>query len=82
MIDIGNLLDACGIYYTDKQLSKLDKLVNELLKKLCLQQFDFNETAKHDSIPYSENKSRIKDLGNKTELKSSQGCIQEFCFED
>ena len=61
MIDIGNLLDACGIYYTDKQLSKLDKLVNELLKKLSLQQFD--------STPHSKDKSRNEDFVNKKELK-------------
>ena len=61
MIDIGNLLDACGIYYTDKQLSKLDKLVNELLKKLSLQQFD--------STPHSKDKSRNEDFVNKKDLK-------------
>ena len=38
MIKIGSLLDACGISYTDKQLEKLDKLCDELLKKLILQQ--------------------------------------------
>ena len=32
MINIGTLLDACGISYTDKQLKKLDRLFNHLVK--------------------------------------------------
>ena len=54
MIDIGSLLDACGISYTEKQLVKIDKLVNELFKKLSLQQFDSNETIKHEPIKDSK----------------------------
>ena len=61
MINIGNLLDACGIYYTDKQLSKLEKLVNDLLKKLSLQQFD--------SATDSKDKSSNEDFVNIKELK-------------
>ena len=75
MITIGNLLDACGISYTDKQLVKLDKLVNELLKTLRLQQS--NETTKHDSIPDSRN----EDFERETELKPFQHSTQEFVIE-
>ena len=50
MINIGNLLDACGISYTEKQLVKLDKLVNELFKRLSIQQFDSNATIKDKPI--------------------------------
>ena len=32
MINIGTLLDACGISYTAKQLKKLDRLFNHLIK--------------------------------------------------
>ena len=32
MINIGTLLDACGISYTAKQLKKLDRLFNHLVK--------------------------------------------------
>ena len=32
MINIGTLLDACGISYTSKQLKKLDRLFNHLIK--------------------------------------------------
>jgi hypothetical protein len=32
MINIGTLLDACGISYTEKQLKKLDRLFNHLVK--------------------------------------------------
>ena len=86
MINIGNLLDACGISYTERQLVKLDKLVNELLKKLSLHEFDSNETTQNDSIPDYRDKSRnegieIKDFTDNTELKPSQNCIQEFHFE-
>ena len=81
MINIGNLLDSCGIYYTDKQLSKLDKLVNDLLKKLSLQQLDSNETSSlvftSDCIPDSEDKSRNEDFASETKLKS----MEEFDFK-
>ena len=81
MINIGNLLDACGISYTDKQLAKLDKLINELLEKLSLHVFDSNETTQYGSIPDYQDKSGNEDLTDKTELKPSQNCIQEFHFE-
>ena len=81
MINIGNLLDACGISYTDKQLTKLDKLINELLKKLSLHKFVSNETTQNDSIPNYQDKSRTKDFTDKTELEPSQNYIQEFLFE-
>ena len=81
MINIGSLLDACGISYTDKQLTKLDKLINELLKKLSLHKFVSNETTQNDSIPDYQDKSGHKDFTDKTELKPSQNCIQEFHFE-
>ena len=81
MINIGNLLDACGISYTDKQLSKLDNLVNKLLKKLSLQQLHSNETTIHDSqsdcIPDSEDKTRNEDFASETKQKS----MEEFDFE-
>ena len=83
MINIGNLLDACGISYTERQLVKLDKLVNKFLKHLStktLQQFASNETTKHDSIPYS----RTKNVASKIEIfkiTPSQHCIQEFHIE-
>ena len=34
MINIGILLDACGITYSETQLLKLETLVNDLIKKL------------------------------------------------
>jgi hypothetical protein len=73
MINIGNLLDFCGISYTDKQLSKLDKLFGELLKKLSLQQFDSIETTKHDS--------RNEEFATKTELNPLQPSNQDFDFK-
>ena len=81
MIVIRNLLDACGISYTDKQLAKLEKLFDELLKKLSLNKFDSNETTQNDSIPNYQDKSRTKDFTDKTELEPSQNYIQEFHFE-
>ena len=80
MINIGNLLDVCGISYTGKQLSKLDNLVNKLLKKLSLQQFDANETTPNVSIivstsgslPDSVDNSRNEDFASETKLKSME----------
>ena len=81
MINIGDLLDTCGISYTDKQLAKLDKLVNELLKKLCLQQFDSNETTQHYFNPDSEDKLRNEGFDEETKLEPFQTAIHEFDFE-
>ena len=67
MINVGNILDACGICYTDKQLVKLNKLIDELLKKLSLQQFDSNQTKqRNDSTLDSKDKSRKQDFENET----------------
>ena len=78
MINIGNLLDFCGISYTEKQLVELDKLVNELLKKLSLQQFDSNGTKQqHDSTLDSEDKSRNEDFYSETKLKP----MEKFDFK-
>ena len=74
MINIGNLLDACGIYYTDKQLAKLEKL----LKKLSLQQFDSNGTKQqHASTLDSDDKSRTEDFYSETKLKP----MEKFDFK-
>ena len=79
MNDIGNLLDACGISYTDKQLAKLDKLFDELLKKLILQQYDFDETPQqHDSNLDFEQNASNEEFSNDTKLKPFQHCIQEL----
>ena len=70
IIDIGNLLDFCGISYTEEQLLKLNKLVNQLWKKLSLQQFDSNGTKQqHDSTLDSEDKSRIEAFCSEMKLK-------------
>ena len=81
MIEIGNLLDTCGISYTDKQLAKLEKLLHALLKKLSLQQFDSNKPTQHDSISDSEDKSRNKGFDEETRLKPFQTAIHEIDFE-
>ena len=82
MINVGNLLDACGISYTDKQLIKLDKLINELLKKLSIKQFDSNQTKQiNDSTLDSEDNSRKHDCENESKLKPFEHCIPEFEFK-
>ena len=82
MINVTNLLDACGISYTEEQLSKLENLLHELLKKLSLQQFDSNETTQqHDSISDSEDKSRNEGFEEETRLKPVQTAIYEVDFE-
>jgi uncharacterized C2H2 Zn-finger protein len=60
------------------QLAKLDKLVDELLKKLSLQQFDCNKSIQqHDSTLDSEDKLRSEDFAIETKLKP----IEEFDFK-
>ena len=78
MINIGNLLDACGISYTGKQLEKLNKLVNELFKKLSLQQFDSNKTIKPEPIQDSKDKLEYEDVAHITEKTIFQHCSPEF----
>ena len=51
MIDIGILLDVCGILYTEDQLIKLDKLLNDLIQK-------YISTYSSDSTP-QQNSSNI-----------------------
>ena len=34
LMNIGLLLDCCGIYYTDEQLLKLEKLVENFVEKI------------------------------------------------
>ena len=78
MINIGNLLDFCGISYTEKQLVELDKLVNELWKKLSLQQFDSKGTKQQrDSTLDSEDKSSNEDFYSETKLKP----MEKFDFK-
>ena len=81
MIEIGNLLDTCGISYTDKQLAKLDKLIKELLKKLCLQQYDSYKTPQNHSNPDYDGKFRNEDFANKAEIKTFQQYNEKFNFE-
>jgi len=78
MVNIGNLLDACRISYTDNQLTKLNKLVNELLKNLRFQKFGSYDTTQHNPIPVSEDKLRNEDFINKKELKPTHHFVQEF----
>ena len=34
LMNIGLLLDCCGIYYTDEQVEKLEKLVENFIEKI------------------------------------------------
>ena len=59
MINVENLLDACGISYTERQLVKLEKLINELLKKLSLQQFDSKQTKEKNEPTLDSEENKI-----------------------
>ena len=51
MINIGILLDVCGICYTGKQLSKLEKLVNDLVQQHIeniLKEFSCEDNSEND----------------------------------
>ena len=81
MINIGNLLDFCGISYTEKQLVELDKLVNELWKKLSLQHFDSKGTKQQrDSTLDSEDKSRNEDFCSETKLNPMEKFDLEYIY--
>ena len=81
-IKIGILLDACGIRYTKKQLSKLEELVNNFiekhvnrnLKQLALgsKEYEHNELNEH----YEHNQQEdyfYEQMGQvKTEIKTEE----------
>ena len=57
MINIGALLDACGISYTEKQLKKLDRLFNHLVKGKIFKNFpgtNSKDNSCKDSSPNSK----------------------------
>mgnify|MGYP001357969843 FL=1 len=57
MIKLSILLDVCGISYTEKQLLKLEKLVNDLLKQYIKN--DFKEVNPEENLP--EIKTELED---------------------
>ena len=59
MINIGTLLDACGISYTAKQLKKLDRLFNHLVKGNIFK--NFPGIGSKDSS-YKDLSSHVKSL--------------------
>ena len=69
MINVGTLLDACGISYTEKQLKKLDRLFNHLVKGNIFKNFpgigskdnsykDLSPHFKSLKVYFTENKEK------------------------
>ena len=59
MIDIGILLDVCGILYTEDQLIKLDKLLNDLIQKY-ISTYSNDSTSQQNSSNITAQKLIIK----------------------
>ena len=51
MISIGSLLDICGIIYTEKQLMKLENLVDSWIKKLINVSLSHIESTENPKEP-------------------------------
>ena len=81
-IKIGILLDACGIRYTKKQVSKLEELVNNFiekhvnrnLKQLALgsKEYEHNEHYKHYEHNQQEDYFYEQIRQVKTEIKTEE----------
>ena len=67
MISIGSLLDICGIIYTEKQLMKLENLVDSWIKKLINVSLSHIESTENPKEP-----SNIDKLCNEDTIKSHE----------
>ena len=73
MINIAIVLDDCGIFYTEKQLKKIDKILNNLLKKhILLSKNIFKSSKDHNKYfeQDSDNNYILKEkFSEETEFK-------------
>ena len=79
-INIGILLDACGISYTKKQLTKLEECVNNFIQQYIdesMNHFQQNSSHNFETRNVVENVMEQKEFV-KTEIKSS--CDEEMDF--
>ena len=78
-MNIGLLLDCCGIYYTDEQLLKLEKLVENFIEKIIRENRDKNSENPSENLNVKEelpeNSSECNYMSTEiceTELKEEQ----------
>ena len=88
IMNIGLLLDCCGIYYTDEQLLKLEKLVENFLEKILRENktsdlstksenLDVKEEPGHENLLNSENDNFMSTDICDIELKEEEGIQEE-----
>ena len=68
MINIGLLLDVCGISYTEKQLTSLQKLVNDIVLKYIPQNLHEKNSDSGDLLHDQFDKS--EEISNYTKMES------------
>ena len=78
MINIGTLLDACGISYTEKQLKKLDRLFNHLVKGQIFKDFPGIDSKDNSTKDSSSNSKSLKVYFIETKEKESSENVNEY----
>ena len=59
MINIGLLLDACGISYTENQLLKLENLLNSIVEQYTANEITSNQTSKFQELGINQPKDNL-----------------------
>ena len=80
MINIGALLDACGISYTEKQLKKLDRLFNQFLKGKFFKNFQDTNSENVNQYEEPENNIAIKEESVEEEVLEMKYEIDPLAF--
>ena len=78
MIIIGALLDACGISYTEKQLKKLDRLFNHLVKGKLFKNYPGTNSKDNSCKDSSPNSKSLKVCFIENKEKESSEHVNQY----
>ena len=78
MINIGSLLDACGISYTEKQLKKLDRLFNHLVKGKFFKNYPGTNSKDNSFKDSSPNSKSLGVYFIETQEKESSENVNQY----
>ena len=84
LMNIGLLLDCCGIYYTDEQVEKLEKLVENFIEKIIREKTGAADTKSENlNVKEEEPESLTENDENFSQnFMSSDICDIELKEED
>ena len=82
MINIGLLLDVCGISYTDKQLTSLQKLVNDIVLKYTTKNLHEKDSDSADFLQDQSGKYEVfNDNAKRESLEKQNVEIKEEIYQ-